>query len=111
MKTVAIVNPTAGYRRAPRLWPRLLKSLGEPGARVATWWSQWPGHAEALAARARREGFDRVVAVGGDGTLLEVVNGVWWESRGLLPSIGATLAVRWAPLKSDISPKKSPRRR
>lgn len=88
MKTVAIVNPTAGYRRAPRLWPRLLKSLGEPGARVATWWSQWPGHAEALAARARREGFDRVVAVGGDGTLLEVVNGVWWESRGLLPSIG-----------------------
>ena len=28
MKTVAIVNPTAGYRRARRLWPRLLASLG-----------------------------------------------------------------------------------
>jgi diacylglycerol kinase (ATP) len=88
MKTVAIVNPTAGYRRAPRLWPRLLASLGGLGANVATWWTEWPGQAETLAARARREGFERVVAVGGDGTLLEVVNGLWWEPRGPLPSLG-----------------------
>ena len=88
MKTVAIVNPIAGYRQARRLWPRLLASLGELGANVVTWWTEWPGHAETLAARARREGFDRVVAVGGDGTLLEVVNGLWWESRGALPSVG-----------------------
>ena len=88
MKTVAIVNPTAGYRRASRVWPRLLASLGEAGAEITTWWTEWPGHAETLAARARREGFDRVVAVGGDGTLLEVVNGLWWESRGPQPSVG-----------------------
>jgi YegS/Rv2252/BmrU family lipid kinase len=88
MKTVAIVNPTAGYRRARRVWPRLLESIGEPGAPVATWWTECPGQAETLAARARREGFDRVVAVGGDGTLLEVVNGLWWETRGPQPSVG-----------------------
>jgi YegS/Rv2252/BmrU family lipid kinase len=88
MKTVAIVNPTAGYRRARRVWPCLLSSLGEAGAQVATWWTEWPGHAETLAARARREGFDRVVAVGGDGTLVEVVNGLWWESQGTQPSVG-----------------------
>jgi len=88
MKTVAIVNPTAGYRRARRVWPRLLASLGELGAGVATWWTEWPGHAETLAAQARREGFDRVVAGGGDGTLLEVVNGLWWESQGPQPSVG-----------------------
>jgi len=88
MKTVAIVNPTAGYRRARRDWPRLLASLGETGANVATWWTAGPGQAETLAARARREGFERVVAVGGDGTLLEVVNGLWRESRMALPSVG-----------------------
>jgi diacylglycerol kinase (ATP) len=88
LKTVAIVNPIAGHRRAPRHWPRLLSSLGEVAAGVATWWTEWPGHAEKLAARARREGFDRVVAVGGDGTLLEVVNGLWWEPGGSQPSVG-----------------------
>jgi diacylglycerol kinase (ATP) len=88
MKTVAIVNPTAGYRRASRVWPRLIASLGEAGAQVTTWWTERPGHGEILAARARREGFDRVLAVGGDGTLLEVVNGLWWESRGPQPSVG-----------------------
>lgn len=88
MKTVAIVNPIAGYRRARRVWPRLLSSLGEAGAQVATWWTECPGHAETLAARARQEGFDRVVAVGGDGTVLEVVNGLWWEPRGAQPSVG-----------------------
>ena len=92
MKTVAIVNPTAGYRRASRVWPRLLASLGEAGAQGTTWWTERPGHGEILAARARREGFDRVLAVGGDGTLLEVVNGLWWESRGRSPAWG------WSPL-------------
>ena len=29
-----------------------------------------------------------MLAVGGDGTLLEVVNGLWWESRGPQPSVG-----------------------
>ncbi|MHB9072348.1 MAG: diacylglycerol/lipid kinase family protein [Desulfobaccales bacterium] len=88
MKTVAIVNPVAGYHRAPRIWPRLLEACGGEGSRLTTWWTEGPGHAEILAARARRDGFDRVVAVGGDGTLLEVVNGLWWESQGKQPSLG-----------------------
>lgn len=88
MRTVAIVNPIAGHQRAPRTWPRLLEALGSKAASVVTWWSEYPGHAEVLAARARRQGFARVVAVGGDGTLLEVVNGLWWEPAGELPGVG-----------------------
>jgi len=67
MKTVAIVNPVAGYHRAPRIWPRLLEARRGERSRITTWWTEGPGHAEILAARARREGFDRVVAAGGDG--------------------------------------------
>ena len=88
MRTVAIVNPVAGFRRAPHAWPELLHRLGAGAARVVTWWTEGPGHAEFLAAQARRSGFDRVLAVGGDGTIFEVANGLWWESEGRLPSLG-----------------------
>jgi diacylglycerol kinase (ATP) len=87
MKIVAIVNPVAGSRRAGTIWPRLVEA-GKAAARVATWWTEGPGQAEILAARARREGYDRVVAVGGDGTLMEVANGLWWEPQGQKPSVG-----------------------
>lgn len=88
MKTVAIVNPVSGQRRATRKWPRLLETLGQKAVHVETWWTDSPGHAEILAGRARREGFERVVVIGGDGTLFEVVNGLWWEPKGKLPSVG-----------------------
>lgn len=55
---------------------------------METWWTESRGHAEDLAAKARREGFERVIAVGGDGTLFEVLNGLWWEPQGQMPSVG-----------------------
>jgi diacylglycerol kinase (ATP) len=88
MKTVAIVNPVAGFRRAPHAWPGLLNRLGARASPVVTWWTKGPGHAEFLAAQAKRSGFDRVLAVGGDGTIFEVANGLWWKSEGRLPSLG-----------------------
>lgn len=87
MKIVAIVNPVAGSRRAGRIWPRLLEAR-QVRTPVASWWTEGPGQAEILAAQACREGYDRVVAVGGDGTLMEVVNGLWWESEEQKPSVG-----------------------
>ena len=74
--------------RTPHAWPGLLKRLGSKASQVVTWWTKGPGHAEFLAAQAKRSGFDRVLAVGGDGTISEVANGLWWESEGRLPSLG-----------------------
>ena len=84
----AIVNPVSGFKTARKKWPALLSSLGPGAARVETFWSEYPGHAELLAASVRRSGYDRVIAVGGDGTLFEVLNGLWWEEKGKLPSVG-----------------------
>lgn len=64
-----ILNPTAGAGRAARM-QRLLRSGGEL---VVT---ERAGHAERLAADATADGRPRVIAVGGDGTLQEVVNGL-----------------------------------
>ncbi len=88
MKVAAIVNPVSGWKTTGKDWPALLSSLGPEAAGVETFWSQYHGHSELLAASARLSGYDRVIAVGGDGTLSEVLNGLWRERNGELPSVG-----------------------
>ncbi len=88
MRIAAVVNPFAGNRKAGKQWPILLRSIGKRAGKVDTFWSEYPGHSESIAASARRSGYDRVIAVGGDGTLFEVLNGLWWEEQGRMPSLG-----------------------
>ncbi len=88
MRIAAVVNPFAGNRKAVKLWPALLREVGKEAESVDTFWSEYPGHSETIAASVRRSGYDRVIAVGGDGTLFEVLNGLWWEERGAMPSVG-----------------------
>ena len=71
-----IVNPAAGEGRAGRLRPWLLERLRFAGSAARLVETRGPGHARDLALHAAEQGHDRVVAVGGDGTVQEVVNGV-----------------------------------
>jgi diacylglycerol kinase (ATP) len=67
-----IFNPTAGGERATA-FRRQLESLSGPVRLLPT---RHAGDASALAAQAVADGFDTVVAAGGDGTVNEVVNGL-----------------------------------
>jgi len=72
MRVTFIANPTAGRGRTRSRVERLARAL--PGdSRVA--WTSGPGHAVELA-RAAAGTSDIVCAVGGDGTVSEVVNGL-----------------------------------
>lgn len=72
---LVIVNPTAGGGRAARLVPWLRERLARrPDARLVV--TRRAGEAEELAGEVPATGVDRVVAVGGDGTVQEVANGV-----------------------------------
>lgn len=73
-RATIILNPAANHTRASALWPRLRKSLSELEADWIE--TQRPGHAAQLAADAAQRGCPLVVAVGGDGTVNEVVNGL-----------------------------------
>jgi diacylglycerol kinase (ATP) len=75
MRTCAIVNPAAGGGRVRRLWPALAPRLREMVPNLIVKWTTAPGDATALTRTAVRRGAERIVAVGGDGTLHEVVNG------------------------------------
>ncbi|MEE8371128.1 MAG: diacylglycerol kinase family protein [Sphingomonadales bacterium] len=79
MKTFVIVNPASAAGRTGRLWPgieaRLKAAIGEFEAKLTS----APGQAVGLASEAQREGFGRIIAVGGDGTASEVLNGLFQD--------------------------------
>ena len=71
-----IVNPTAAHGAVGREWPELRSYIGSQGVAFSEALTEAPGHATQLAQEAAREGYKTVVAVGGDGTINEVVNGL-----------------------------------
>ena len=78
-RTVVIVNPKSQGGRLGRVWRDLADTLGRafPFDEVMT---RGPGDATVLAREALRGGAERVVAIGGDGTVSEVVNGFFDEA-------------------------------
>lgn len=88
-RTFVIVNPAAGKGRARRAWNTLRPSLQSAGLRFEEVLEERPRQAVPLAEQAARDGYDVVVAVGGDGTVHEIINGLM---RGR-PDHPPTLAV------------------
>ena len=82
--TIVILNPTAGSPEHVRSWQERAESLaGDCPVRVTS----HSGEAETLARRAVEEGFARIVAAGGDGTVSQVANGLAGSNAilGVLP--------------------------
>jgi YegS/Rv2252/BmrU family lipid kinase len=74
---LAIVNPAAGRGRTVKLAGAQLARLREGGLRVDVIASSGPGHAAQLAREAYEQGYRRFLAVGGDGTAHEILNGIF----------------------------------
>jgi len=74
---LAIVNPAAGGGRSAKLAGAQLARLKEKGLRVDAIASMAPGHATQLAREAYDQGYRRFLAVGGDGTAHEIINGIF----------------------------------
>lgn len=84
-----IVNPTAGAGKTGREWPRIMEIFKGHGLRFEHHITEAPGHAIELAREAAKKGHELVVSVGGDGTINEIVNGLY--ASGNLG--GATLGI------------------
>ena len=93
-RALVVVNPAAGGDRGRRGWPRVRDALTRAGLDFDWVATGAPGDGVRLAREGVRSGHRLVVAVGGDGTVNEVVNGVTGEEAVPLATVGAVLTGR-----------------
>jgi YegS/Rv2252/BmrU family lipid kinase len=107
----AIVNPAAGGGRCGRRAPAALQRLRQAGLDIEVAETRAPGDATRLAREASGRGLHRFVAVGGDGTAYEIVNGLFPTAHldqkatlGFLPlGTGNSFLHDFAPPRSDAA--------
>lgn len=71
-----IVNPVAGKLRARSTLMDIIEVYSAANLDVNVRLSQYRGHSRELARNAKADMYDRIVCIGGDGTLNEVISGV-----------------------------------
>ncbi len=82
--TALIVNPKSCSGLTGKNWDSLylrMKKIFGPGIRVV--FSERPGHGTEIARSLLREGVSKIVAIGGDGTINEVINGFFEDKTGI----------------------------
>lgn len=91
MRLLIIFNPRAANGRSQKKRAEIEVRLDRLGIRAIIKSSTHPGHGRELVATTDLAGFDGVVAAGGDGTLFEVLNGLYHHPKreriplGLIP--------------------------
>ena len=90
-KVKIILNPMADMGNAWRI-ARDLRSITEQHGGVDWSGTVYPGHAIDLAKQAGEQGYNMVIAMGGDGTVHEVINGLMKVSEEKRPILGVVPA-------------------
>jgi YegS/Rv2252/BmrU family lipid kinase len=100
-KSVLIVNPRSANGKTGKNWTRIEQEVRR-GLKtdLDVRFTERQGHATILTSEAIKEGYERVVAVGGDGTINEVMNGFFEKEKPLNPN--AAMAVMSIGTGSDF---------
>src|SRR5262249_45138406 len=94
-KTLFTINPVSARGATLKAWAAARPIINAAGIIISERLTTCAGEATTFTRDAQRRGIERVVAVGGDGTFNEVINGCFDEqghtisptaSIGLLPS-------------------------
>lgn len=107
-RALVILNPAAGAGRTARLWPSLADLFRHAGLAIDVATTSARGHAVEIARRAAADGWPLVVAVGGDGTVNEVVNGL--ADAAAPPALGVVATGRGRDVCPNLGVERDPRR-
>jgi YegS/Rv2252/BmrU family lipid kinase len=88
---LVIVNPNAGNGKGKKDWDRISALLDKENLNFRVVFTGRKGHAKIVTLEAINSGFRKIITVGGDGTLNEVVNGVFLNK--VCPTTEVSLAL------------------
>jgi len=80
-KWLIIVNPNAGVKKGVKDWPLISRLLNSAGISHLCVLTEHRDHANQLAGEFILEGYRNIAVVGGDGTMNEVVNGIFLQKH------------------------------
>ena len=78
---LVVLNPHAGGQQAGKIWPSIKSELESNGFIFDVEQTAKPLHAIKIVKTKIKEGYKKIIAIGGDGTLHEVINGVMSQSK------------------------------
>lgn len=78
---LVIINPNAGRRKGLRDWSQIAGWLNHFKFNYHPVFTEFPRHAIDLTSDHIEKGYTRIIVVGGDGTMNEVVNGIFHQHR------------------------------
>jgi len=96
-----IINPASGFGKTKKMVKSLIKEIRSQKSDAKILLTQHALHAISLTKTAIKNGAERIVVIGGDGTLNEVVNG-FFDQHGNLHSKDASLSVVPSGTGSDF---------
>lgn len=82
---MVIVNPKAGTGKGLADWPVISNQMYRNGLAFTCVFTEKKYHAIELTVKAINDGFRKIVAIGGDGTVNEIVNGIFIQKK-VVPS-------------------------
>ena len=88
---MVIVNPNAGRRKGEKDWDKIHQSLLDHSVKFDFIFTTHKEHAIALTSKYIKKGYRNFIIVGGDGTLNEVVNGIFFQKN--VPTLEFLLAM------------------
>lgn len=98
-KWYLILNPSAGKGKGAKRWASIQKSLQKTGIAYDLGISEHQFHPIQLAKEAVLKGYKKIIVVGGDGTINEVVNGICGQDQ--VPTKELTMAIIPVGLGND----------
>ncbi len=108
-KTFFVVNACSGHGQGRKVWDKLEKLIKKKFGVCDFEITNSQGHGIILTTEALRKGYEMIVAVGGDGTVNEVVNGFFDEGKAVVakPVLGVISAGTGADYVKSIGQPKS----